>query len=82
MVLIAVRVSDMLKHGGVPMELSQFILASQWRVIVDGIETAQRDAVFLSCCCEFATCFVCAFPCIFLFHPCISDVVIRQNVAE
>lgn len=80
MVVVAVKITDIILGGGVPIELSSSILPSQWNVIVTSIQDAHRDANFWSCCCEVTICILFFFPCIFLCHPCCSAAMTLENV--
>eukprot|EP01031_Cornospumella_fuschlensis_P028116 gene28116-33949_t len=46
MVLVAVKIPDIALGGSVPLELSSFLLPSQWNLIVTHIQDAHRDGTF------------------------------------
>lgn len=80
MVVVAVKITDIILGGGVPIELANFILPSQWSIIVQNIQEAHRDANFWSCCCEIAICILLVFPCVFFCHPCCTAAMTLENV--
>lgn len=80
MVVVAVKIPDIALGGSVPLELSSFLLPSQWNLIVTHIQDAHRDATFWSCCIEIAVCVLFVFPCVFLCHPCCSTAFTLENI--
>ena len=80
MVIVAVRMEDMLRCGGVPLELNNLILPNQWHAITDSIYKVHADANFWICCCEVTVCLLFAFPCIFCCHPCVVDTILRKDL--
>jgi hypothetical protein len=80
MVVVAVKIEDILLGGGVPLELTSYILPSQWVLITDAIHSAFQDANFWSCCCEVSVCILCFFPFVFCCHPCVAGAIMKHNV--
>ncbi len=82
MVVVLVRIEDMLRRGGVPVELGNFILPNQWNIITEAILKVHTDANFWACCCEVTVCVLFAFPCIFCCHPCFAESMIQGNLSR
>lgn len=80
MVVVAVRIDDMLLRGGVPLELTNYILPSQWQQITNAVVTSFEEGTFWSCCCEISVCVLFFFPFVFLCHPCLSAVIIKGRI--
>ncbi len=82
MVLVAIKHEDV-RHGAkVPHELADFILPSQWNMLIAAVNDSYEFGTFWSCAFEIsiAVCFV--FPCIFCFHPYISGRITKDKMEE
>ncbi len=83
MVLIPIKHTEAIqRHSGVPSNLVDFLTAAQWNEINIAMAQSFEKGNMWGCGIELVICLICAFPCIFLCHPCISGAVMANDMEQ
>ena len=80
MTVVEVTIRSLLRSSNVPPQLVGLISQDTWDAISQSLQEAYREAHGVACVGEILCCLFCAFPCIYLCHPCIVELAAKDNI--